>query len=81
VLINHTIVISLRKQTILHSAPDISSYIGNSQLLGLLETECQITSASPHHTRSSSADEIANVNFLSCAQKQLCVGMQVYQIQ
>jgi len=31
--------------------------------------------------RSSSADEIANVNFLSCARKRLCVRTQAYQIQ
>ena len=32
-------------------------------------------------TRSSSADEIANVNYLPCPQQRLCVGTQVYQIQ
>ena len=36
--------------------------------------------ALPVTTKSSSADEIANVNFVSCARKRLCVGMQVYQI-
>jgi len=32
-------------------------------------------------TRGSSADEIANLNFLSCARKRLCVGTQVYRIE
>jgi len=32
-------------------------------------------------TKSSSADEIANVNFLSCARKRLCAGTPVYQTQ
>jgi len=53
---------------------------GHLSLEMLLYVEYSIFQLGTSLTRSSSADKIANANFLSCARKRLCVGTQVYQI-